>query len=98
MRLPLTEGFYWDWDIQKGIVRAYFIPGTKVRAVWTGGFADVPEPVKQVAANLVCSAYQGPEGRIKTETLGTYSYTLADVDSLALNDKKVLAYYKDRKF
>ena len=98
MRLPLTEGFYWDWDIQHGIVRAYFIPGTKVRAVWTGAYDDVPEPVKQATANIVCSAYNGPEGRIKTETLGTYSYTLEDIEKMPMGDKKVLAYYKDRKF
>jgi hypothetical protein len=98
MRLPLTEGLYWDWNIENGIVRAYFIPGTKVRAVWTGGFADVPEPLKLATANLVCSAYTGPEGRIKTETLGAYSYTLESVDALAMSDKKTLAYYKDRKF
>ena len=81
---------------QAGFLRG-FIRGSKVRAIYTGGWSDPPEPIKQVVASLVTSAFNGPEGRIKSETLGSYSYSLEDASKLPASDQRVLAYYKDRQ-
>jgi hypothetical protein len=102
-----TENTIYSWDdyagsldtgdIANGILELYLPRGYKVRATYTGGYIDVPEPIKLATANLVISAYQGAEGRIESESLGGYSYTLASVDSLPMNDIKTLAYYRDRR-
>lgn len=71
----------------------------QIRVVYVGGFApqDMPEPIKQVCGNLVISAFQSPEGRAEQVTIGgQYSYSLMDYDKLAVSDKKVLSFYRDR--
>jgi hypothetical protein len=69
--------------------------GFKCRVVYVGGFDDVPEPIKLVCANLVIQSFEGKQ--IKQESIGHYSYTLEDGEKLSFADKKVLAYYRDRK-
>lgn len=68
--------------------------GNNCRVQYVGGFADIPEPLKLVLANLVIQSFEGKQ--IKQESIGHYSYTLEDGEKLPFNDKKVLAYYRDR--
>lgn len=67
-----------------------------VRITYRGGFVDVPEGIKYATSELVKSAYSGAEGRIKSESLGSYSYSLDDIDSLPMSIRKILAHYKER--
>jgi hypothetical protein len=85
--------YYWE---RYGTVR--WLPrGLGMRFVYTGGFANVPEEIKQVAAHLAMQDYTSPDGKVKTELLGQYSYTLFDPDKLAISDRKVLSYYRNRR-
>jgi len=69
-----------------------FQPWESVRVLYTGGFSDVPEPIKDVTANLAKGKYEG--GTIKSESLGGYSYTMEDAERLPNSDRKVLGLYR----
>lgn len=82
------------WNKEIGVLEG--LPaGDKVRVVYVAGFSDVPEPIKQVAANLATGVYEGE--KIKSESLGQYSYTTEDLNALPGSDKQILALYRDRR-
>jgi len=101
-----TENTLWNWDdyqgvfnfdYRTGVLDLWLNRGQRVRVVYMGGFEDVPEDIKQATANLVVASFNGPEGRIQSESLGGYSYSLAPVDTLPMNDKRILSQYRDRR-
>lgn len=79
-----------------GYYGGFFSRGKNVRIVYQGGFETPPAEIKQCIADLVITAFNGPEGRIKSESLGDYQYSLMDFDELPMSDKKIMSLYKDR--
>lgn len=67
-----------------------------IRVVYTAGYSDVPEPIKEATAHLAIDGFEG--GKIKSESLGGYSYTMEDVGNLPKNDQAILGYYRDRRY
>ena len=86
-----TRGYYLQYDVSSGILDWYFPRGMRLLVEYVGGFDPVPEAINLVAARMVNEA-----SRKKSETLGSYSYTLEDINSLPNSDRKLLGYYKDR--
>jgi hypothetical protein len=87
-----TTGFYsMQYDVSSGILDWFFPRGLRLLVNYTGGFDPVPESIMLVTSKLVLEA-----SRKKSETLGSYSYTLEDFENLANNDKRILGYYRER--
>jgi len=80
---------------------AIFHPGKRtVRVEYTAGYlaANIPGDLKLLLAEVVSARLNssGSEG-IKSETLGSYSYTLGDsLDSLSPTSKATLDAWRDR--
>lgn len=49
-----------------------------VQVVYVAGWPTIPEDVKMVCADMVRLALLGPQGPVVSETIGSYSYRLAD--------------------
>jgi len=102
VRLWLQSDNRWFVDDKdKGLIEGEFSRGGQIRFVYTAGFAlkDVPEPIKQVTAELVKDMFTGGDSQIQSENLGGYSYSLAQgaVQRLPLSSREILALYKDRR-
>ena len=82
---------------ENGIIDAGFPRGAKVKVTYVSGYSDVPEAIKQVAANLAKSSFSGSAGRIKSENLGGYSYSLEDPEKMPMADRRILNMWKDRR-
>ena len=83
-----------DFDSNVGILSGGFYGRTRV--VYTGGFAVVPEDLKEATSGLAVAKFMSPEGQVKSESLGGYSYTLRDLNELPASFQKVISFYKDR--
>lgn len=70
----------------------------RCRVVWTGGYSTVPTDLQRVCAELVKFYWDSKAGLINSETLGEYSYSLADVNlnRLPVSTRKILDSYKSR--
>jgi hypothetical protein len=79
-----------------GILEGGFGRG-KIRVTYTSGYSDVPEAIKLATANLVKASLAGSGGRLQSEKIGDYSYTLAPAESMPMSDKKILNLWKDRR-
>ena len=49
-----------------------------VQVVYVAGWPTIPDDVKMVCADMVRLALLGPQGPVVSETIGSYSYRLAD--------------------
>jgi hypothetical protein len=87
-----TRGYYLQYEVSSGILDWYFPRGMRLRCDYTAGFDPVPEPIKLVTAKLVLES-----SRKKSETLGDYSYSYDDIESLPASDKRLLGRYLDRR-
>lgn len=86
-----TRNYFQSYDASTGILDWCFPRGIRIRVDYTGGYEVCPPAISQVIANLVLE-----KNKMKSESLGSYSYTMQDVSALPMADQRVLAEYKDR--
>jgi hypothetical protein len=85
-------------DKGKALLTGEFGKGDAVRIKYTAGFANAPEDVKKIVAEVVKDMFSGGQSQLQSESLGDYSYSLAQgaVGRLAVTSRDILASYKDR--
>ena len=85
---------------KQSLISGEFGKGEEVRIVYTAGYAEknIPEDIKQVVAEAVKDMFSGGQSQIQSESLGDYSYSLAQgaVAGLPVTSRDILARYKDR--
>lgn len=86
-----------DWLVGRPNICSPLIPYQQLRIEYVGGFADCefPDDIKETTANLVCTAFNNPEGKAQSVTLGgQYAYTLFSDSMLTKSDARVLNHYR----
>lgn len=97
-----SDGLIWDgWttdfvvDEQLAIVSG-LAPNSTVLVISHFGFEQVPADLEMVLASLIRQRLENPSGdKLQQESLGEYSYTLADVAKLEIGDRRILHKYRE---
>jgi hypothetical protein len=77
----LTYGTDYDWsefgDLDRTSGTKIWARTSDIEVVWDHGFATPPPDIVAVAADMIAAVVVNPSG-IRQESIGQYSYTLAD--------------------
>lgn len=87
----------WRLDPDSGIAWGRFPRGRRnVRVDYVAGYATIPDDVQEACVQLACDLYYAGnrDSSVKSESLGPYSYTLADRVGVSAKVATLLAPYR----
>jgi hypothetical protein len=97
---PLTYGTDYDWsefgDLDRTSDTKIWARTSDITVVWDHGLATPPPDVVAVAADIVAASITNPTG-IRQESIGQYSYTLADATArmrVTDDQRRTLNHYR----
>jgi len=96
----LTYGEDYDWsefgDLDRTSGNKVWARTSDISVVWDHGLAEPPAVLVAVAADIVAGAISNPTG-IRQESIGQYSYTLADAGArmrVTDDQRRILDHYR----
>jgi len=96
----LTYGTDYDWsefgDLDRTSGTKIWARTSDISVVWDHGLAEPPPDIVAVAADITAAAISNPTG-IRQESIGQYSYTLADAGArmrVTPDQQRILDHYR----